>query len=72
MGAAAHPAGVTSNLDLRHETSDFGSNSILEILQFMMHDDDSIQDIHMKVPDYSLFTIARYRWSRHGRHRHLA
>ena len=28
MGRAAHPVVVTSNLDLRHETGDIGSNSI--------------------------------------------
>jgi len=28
MGGAAHPAAVTSSLDPRHETGDFGSNSI--------------------------------------------
>ena len=33
MGMAADPAIVTSKLDLRHETGDMGSNSILEILQ---------------------------------------
>ena len=55
---------VTSNLDLRHETGDFGSNSILEILQLqcMMM---IRYNIYIRVLDNSLFTIARYRWHHH-------
>ena len=49
---------------LQHETGDIGSNSILEILQlqFMMV---IRYKIYMKVPDQSLFTIARCRCHHH-------
>ena len=64
MGGEAHPAVVTSNLDLRHETGDFGSNSILEILQ-LQYMVMIRYKIYMRVLDDSLFTIARYRYHHH-------